>query len=822
MIGRKKKIDWYISSGEFIDPDAQLFFTAVEDAGGELSEAERTEWNNSVLLLRSVGLWDDPDFIAFYPMLGGTEASCAINAKTPGTFTLDFIATVAGDFTSLGWKPNGSTSYAKTGIIPSTTFSANKFTGYYYSNDHVQVTGVTWGAKVSATQTIQCLPFKADGNFTFDFPNETTGRLTADNALDSAVGGTAFSRISTTKAWFQIDEVLRNANNNTVASGSHPNIELYLAAVNLTGSPLSFYSGRCAGAGVMNGWSANKIAVFNSIITLMNIRLNRAQNRHYYKGQRFIVPNSKSLTARDNEEAFSGTLFLKDTTLYHFYGGSSENLVSDRDSVMLATKSKTGYHDEPWTKYGDPTPLISYTTAGTEAWDGWDNFPGQIVDMGDGTYRMYYGARDQVPETAWGIGIATSSDLITWTKLSANNPVLTGHPFCKVIKDGSTWHMIASTAANVHNYYDSSDGITWTLQGSNIMSTDDGRVGDIFKYNNKFYLLVADTTVSVTAFAGSALAGQARADIRMKETEDFVTFTNRPFTVFSRRLAEEYGVTAVSGLVQVDDSKWIGIYTSYRPTVAKTVGSTNDTRTASKLFLINNADFTQAQSINTISAGRFFYPYFISHIFNVADQGRDLFYNHPGTWMGLGSSEGAQKFTDFTGRSIKFADPVKILNTDNFGVKLRTRITADDTAYQPLCGQWSATESERAFLIYFEDGKLKVNIYSQNGEQKLYTSTNTNLTDLLDENDGIDDAYDTIDVGFTYQDGTLKLCCGLNANIDVTKTTDEEFTDGIRTSTKDFVIGEDYEGTGNNADRVIRSVHFLCDATESNWLEIDL
>jgi hypothetical protein len=124
-----------------------------------------------------------------------------------------------------------------------------------------------------------------------------------------------------------------------------------------------------------------------------------------------------------------------------------------------------------WTKYGS-NPVLEKGAAGQ-----WDDFGVQyptLIKLGSSSYYMAYsGVNSDWSE--WGIGIATSSDGLTWGKY-VSNPVLTADDFTlggneilsfpSVIKDGSKIYMLLGGTYDT-NYYEifgaeSDDGYVWT------------------------------------------------------------------------------------------------------------------------------------------------------------------------------------------------------------------------------------------------------------------------------------------------------------------------------------------------------------------------
>ncbi len=135
-----------------------------------------------------------------------------------------------------------------------------------------------------------------------------------------------------------------------------------------------------------------------------------------------------------------------------------------------------------WTR-SDTNPVLEEGTSG--AWDAAGVGAASVIKDGS-TYKMWYTGLATGPVPAFGY--ATSSNGRSWTKDTANNPVLTkgsGTDFDEegvgsgtVIKDGSTYKMwyTGYTDAGSNNvpaigYATSSNGISWTKSGSNPVLT---------------------------------------------------------------------------------------------------------------------------------------------------------------------------------------------------------------------------------------------------------------------------------------------------------------------------------------------------------------
>jgi len=105
-----------VVSGPSLDPDAATYLAAITTAGGTYTPTQQTAVNNLFVALKSGGTGTSfySRLVGMYPMVGGTGASNAINAKSPGTYNLTLFG--GWTHTSSGMTANGSNSYANTGI----------------------------------------------------------------------------------------------------------------------------------------------------------------------------------------------------------------------------------------------------------------------------------------------------------------------------------------------------------------------------------------------------------------------------------------------------------------------------------------------------------------------------------------------------------------------------------------------------------------------------------------------------------------------------------------------------------------------------------
>lgn len=109
-----------------LDTDAQAFISAAGISNATQIEAI----NNAFVYGKSVGLLDSSNILnskikAMYMWVGGTSASCKLNAINPVDSDVAFRLTFTPGwiFASTGGTPNGTTDYADTHLIPSSALT---------------------------------------------------------------------------------------------------------------------------------------------------------------------------------------------------------------------------------------------------------------------------------------------------------------------------------------------------------------------------------------------------------------------------------------------------------------------------------------------------------------------------------------------------------------------------------------------------------------------------------------------------------------------------------------------------------------------------
>lgn len=167
----------------------------------------------------------------------------------------------------------------------------------------------------------------------------------------------------------------------------------------------------------------------------------------------------------------------------------------------------TGAHppyDASWTRSA-ANPILSPT----ETWEQTAVYEPNVIY--DGTWKMWYGGGWADP----GIGYATSTDGVSWTKYGSN-PVLgqggSGVPGMavrnNVIKVGSTYYCYYADANPLANLKvaTSSDGLAWTVQGTalakNVVGWANGWANStVWKEGSNWYMLAEGHSGSIWEIA---------------------------------------------------------------------------------------------------------------------------------------------------------------------------------------------------------------------------------------------------------------------------------------------------------------------------------
>lgn len=215
-----------------IDADACAFITAASIT----DNTQVSAINQLVTDLKSNNLWSK--FYAFYPFVGGTATAHKFNLKDPrdldAAYRLTFVG--GGTHTSLGYVGNGTTGYAKTGIIPNNVFTQNNIHLSYYS----QTDAARGIDDIGVFQTSKA-PIEVYMRY-----NTTTSLAYVNASVGSFTVSTGRRYLVASRQSSSAVSVTNNGTTSSISSNSNGNlatIEVYIHSQNFNGSP-SGYSNR--------------------------------------------------------------------------------------------------------------------------------------------------------------------------------------------------------------------------------------------------------------------------------------------------------------------------------------------------------------------------------------------------------------------------------------------------------------------------------------------------------------------------------------------------------------------------------------------------
>lgn len=172
-------------------------------------------------------------FLAIYPFVGGTSSTCSYNLKNTAAYQLTFISSPT--FSSAGYVGN-TTSYMKTGIVPSTAMTIN--------NTHLSLSVSSSIAAAGAISDIGCIGVTTTTQrlyinlrFTGDLYQSdqysTTARISVTNSSSTAFFA-ASSRTSSSAFGSFRDGVSSGTHGPT--GGSLPTVEIVIGGSNNNGT----------------------------------------------------------------------------------------------------------------------------------------------------------------------------------------------------------------------------------------------------------------------------------------------------------------------------------------------------------------------------------------------------------------------------------------------------------------------------------------------------------------------------------------------------------------------------------------------------------
>jgi hypothetical protein len=263
------------------DADAATYLNAVLVSGGTgITSTVSAATNTLFTSLKSAGLYTKLD--VFYPMLGGTAASTALNGKRISGTTFDIFWVGPMTFNSSGATGSPAGAYGNTRYVPRTHASpSNHSDGFYAVGGNLGGgNGETFPMGVYEAPLLSQIAYNSATNILQVYGYNTTppfyqATLTAD------VNGSYISNFDATptksgyRNWSSSNkQVVSGA---TVGSAILPSFETYLFVLDLNGSPYTgqYYTGRIQFAFMGKSFTPSEVETLDGIINTFQTTLGR-------------------------------------------------------------------------------------------------------------------------------------------------------------------------------------------------------------------------------------------------------------------------------------------------------------------------------------------------------------------------------------------------------------------------------------------------------------------------------------------------------------------------------------------------------------------
>jgi hypothetical protein len=252
---------------------ADAFYGRVTAAGGSLTATEESAILDLITDLIDYELWDKMK--AIYPMVGASAAACAQNLKS-SSFTGTFTVT-GWTFASTGVKPNGSSAFMNTGLIPDNSLTINNTHLCVYSRTNSSGGFVDIGTNDNATTFLPLFKmYLRNGSNLWDSTQYSfeLGQLLSVANTDSR-GSFLISRtsISSSKAYKNGALSLTALNNNNQTRMSK--FSLYVGASHNNGLPNEYSNREYAFCSIGDGLTDTEASDFYDAVQAFQETLNR-------------------------------------------------------------------------------------------------------------------------------------------------------------------------------------------------------------------------------------------------------------------------------------------------------------------------------------------------------------------------------------------------------------------------------------------------------------------------------------------------------------------------------------------------------------------
>jgi hypothetical protein len=243
-----------------LDPDAQAFITAAAIT----DPTQQAVINTLVVDLKGYSIWTKMK--ALYPFVGGTSTSNSYNLKNTAQYQLSFSG--GGTWNSNGYT-GGINGYANTGLNPNTAFSTNNSMHLsLYSRTNNSGGFGDFGILNASALTTLNVSFSGNASTLI---HGGTGVLTANTNSTGFYVGTRTSA-----------SVLKLFKNNTQlgstytgANGARGDLNMFLGALNVTGTAQYYTQRNYAFASIGDGLTDTEAANFYTAVQAFQTTLGR-------------------------------------------------------------------------------------------------------------------------------------------------------------------------------------------------------------------------------------------------------------------------------------------------------------------------------------------------------------------------------------------------------------------------------------------------------------------------------------------------------------------------------------------------------------------
>lgn len=247
-------------AGGCSDAEATKYIIAVQNTGATLSAGEQTAVCELVVAKKAAGTFYKDSF--FYPMLGGTAASCAINLIDTSRFRGTFFNSPTFSSTGVDW--NGTNQYMNT-TLDLSTLPTNSQHIMYYSMENVNEPAVPIGGGTGNYAT----DIELYNSVAYAF-NGTNVPDYATSSLSTTIG--VFINTRTTSTDFYIYQDGTQIASKSATANANPGYLCYIGAEGSGGNvPAYFTTMKCGmasgGAGYTSGEVAAETTALNNFKT---------------------------------------------------------------------------------------------------------------------------------------------------------------------------------------------------------------------------------------------------------------------------------------------------------------------------------------------------------------------------------------------------------------------------------------------------------------------------------------------------------------------------------------------------------------------------